>query len=197
MIHAFDRFLQVVKAGQAGKVVPTSYIEVDSVRLATLSEEEKNKSLLFSVIGESLAPEGIHTGFILIATKSGPDFSFSQLEKGDFIILKISDNMENTKEANLKIRKYLTTIDLNAPLEELWDKACSEDDLSIEEGKKDLFKRKYEKALSCISANERKNVLLSITYTSENGREYSFHPNKKFYAKVNAYIDNDNKMVEL
>lgn len=187
--------LKLVKAGQAGKVIPTT-IEVNTQRLENVISELEGRQL-YCISGESLAPEGIHTGDILVVTNIAKDFDVkAKLEYGTFIILQISDkdneDICTSNKSDLKIRKYITTIDITKSDDVLWREIQEIDKFSEGEYLKELFSAKYKKAKERIIEVEQKDVVLSITYTAEHGREYSFHSRKRLCAKVDFYIDKDN-----
>lgn len=91
------------------------------------------------------------------------------------------------------------TIDITRPVDELWEEVQARDSFSYGEAAEKLFKEKYDKAKrdENIPDEDQTEVLLSITYTAEHGREYSFHSRKRLCAKVDFYIDNDNKKKEI
>lgn len=188
--------LKLVKAGQAGKVIPTT-IEVNTQRLEKFISELNGKQL-YCISGESLAPEGIHTGDILVATDIAEDYDVNtKLGYGALIILKISgkDNVEDCPldNSDLKIRKYITTIDITRPAKDLWSEVKAIDQFSRGSDLETLFSKKYQKAKEHITEEkDQQCVILSITYTAENGREYSFHSRKRLCAKVEYYIDKEN-----
>lgn len=190
---ALLKSLRLVKAGRAGTVLPTNIREVDSSRWLLYCEDIKDKEL-YCVIGESMSPEGIHTDNILVATKIEENANVAEeLKYGSFIILQIPDKTSET--CGLKMRKYLMTIDITRPVDELWKELQKKDVFSCGDAAKDLFKEKYNKAKrdENIPNDDQKDVLLSITYTAEHGREYSFHSRKRLCAKVDFYIDNNNE----
>lgn len=188
--------LKLVKAGQAGKVIPTT-VEVNTQRLENVISELDGRQL-YCISGESLAPEGIHTGDILVVTDITMDFDVeAKLKYGTFIILRISEknNEDNcvSNKSDLKIRKYIATIDITKSDDVLWKEIQEIDKFSDGEYLKNLFSEKYKKAKErIIETDDQKNVILSITYTAEHGREYSFHSRKRLCAKVDFYIDKDN-----
>lgn len=189
--------LKTVKAGQAGKVIPT-LVDVNIERLSNhlpILGEKK----LFCVIGESLSPEKIHTNNILIADIIPPTYDISDLRCGAFVIFHIpsngeSDNVIDEKNVDLKIRKFIRTLDLTESVEDAWTKVREKDSCAFDLIPTDMFRDKYKKAQQRISDSEKKDVLISITYTAENGREYSFHSRKRLYAKVVSIIDNENEL---
>lgn len=199
--HNFNLYmlfgLKAVKAGQAGKVVP-AFIDVDIERLSnhpSISDEKK----FFCVIGESLAPENIHTNNILIADIITPTYDTSNLEYGAFVIFHIpsngeSENVIDEKNIDLKIRKFIRILDLTENVEDAWAKVREKDPCAFDSTPTEMFRAKYQKAQERISNSEKNNVLISITYTAENGREYSFHSRKRLYAKVVSVIDNNNEI---
>lgn len=87
------------------------------------------------------------------------------------------------------------TIDITRSVDELWEEVQARDSFSYGEAAEKLFKEKYDKAKrdENIPVKDQKNVLLSITYTAEHGREYSFHSRQRLCAKVDFYIDNNNE----
>lgn len=193
--------LKLVKAGRAGTVLPTNTKEVDVARWQKWEPEIRNKQM-YCVIGESMSPEGIHTDNILVASEILPTARVQdELKYGTFIILQIPDEKNTiiaSKKANLKMRKFLMELDIRKSAEELWEEVQSKDRFSCGEDAKKLFIRKHTEALRRISEDdERKDVLLSITYTAEHGREYSFHSRKMLCAKVDFYIDNNNEKQEI
>lgn len=190
---ALLKSLRLVKAGRAGTVLPTNIREVDSSRWLLYCEDIKDKEL-YCVIGESMAPEGIHTDNILVASKIEEKADVATvLTYGSFIILQIPDKTSET--CGLKMRKYLMTIDITRSVEELWKELQKKDVFSCGDDAEKLFKEKYDKAKrdENIPVEDQGNVLLSITYTAEHGREYSFHSRKRLCAKVDFYIDNNNE----
>lgn len=194
---ALLKSLRLVKAGRAGTVLPTNIREVDSSRWLLYCEDIKDKEL-YCVIGESMSPEGIHTDNILVASKIEDNADVAkELTYGSFIILNVPGKTPET--CSLKMRKYLMTIDITKSVDELWKEVQAGDSFSYGEDAENLFKEKYNKAKldENIPDEDQTEVLLSITYTAEHGREYSFHSRKRLCAKVDFYIDNDNKKKEI
>ena len=192
--------LKLVKAGRAGTVLPTNIKEVDVSRWEKWKEYIKNKQL-YCVIGESMSPEGIHTDNILVASEIPPTARVQdELKYGTFIILRIPDEKNSiiaSKKADLKMRKFLMVLNIRRKVEDLWKELQENDPFSCGEDAKTLFNLKYKGALTRIPESEKENVLLSITYTAEHGREYSFHSRKMLCAKVDFYIDNNNEKKEI
>lgn len=193
--------LRAVKAGQAGKVIPTTA----AVNLAILEPflEEIGNDPLYYVSGESQAPEGIHTNDIIWAKKVD-SFSEYALVCGDFIVLRIAkDKMIGSEcDSNLKLRKFIKEFNMlslfdnnnddniiNEHIDSLWENLIKTDSYAQDDTQKQNFKDKL-----CIYINEHSEredftqVLVSVTYTS-NGREFSFHPKKQLESKVKAFID--------
>lgn len=201
---ALFKTIKLVKAGRAGAVLPAEFKDIDTERIKLYLDDIKNTQM-FCVVGESMSPEGIHTDNILFTHEIKIDDDINEiLNQGDFIILRIPDSKDdipaNTSDVlqfvRLKIRKYITTLNLHSSYEELWDKVCAIDDLSKVDDADAIFRTKYEQAICNIPDKEKEEVLLSITYTAEHGREYSFHSRKFLYAKVSFYIDNNNKKID-
>lgn len=185
--------LKAVRAGQAGKVIPCQRVEVDPKRLKGYSASSNEE--FFSIIGESLSPEGIHTDFIIAAELTS---DYKKLKKNDFIILSINNaDKKESSELQLKIRKYIMIIDIKQSKEQLWQDVQKNDVFSCGEDMRQLFGEKYDKIKECISNDSDRKVLLSVTYTKEHGREYSMHSSDRLYAKVTAYIDNEDKVTYL
>lgn len=203
MPQLFSRFLRIVKAGQAGKVMSTSIEEIDDNRLKALEEEQKKNKQFYYVKGESLAAEGIHTGNILVATDVGHNYDTSNPKKGDFIILKISDfdvSQDSDEIDNLKVRKFITCVNLTESTDKLWEHVKEEDNkYHHSEIDKELFCKKCNDARDKMkSRGENLDVVfVSITYTEKNGREFSFHPRRKLYSIVDSCINNQNKVIKL
>lgn len=201
MPQLFRRFLRIVKAGQAGKVMSTSIEEIDGNRLKGIAEEQKKNKQFYYVKGESLAAEGIHTGNILVATDVDQNYDTRNLKKGDFIILKISDfdvSQDSDEIENLKVRKFITCVNLTEPTDALWAYVSEEDKYPHSKVDKELFCKKCNDAKDKMnSRNEKLDVVfVSITYTEENGREYSFHPRRKLYSIVDFYINNQDEVIK-
>lgn len=203
---ALFQSIRLVKAGRAGTVLPAEFKDISAERFRLYSEEI-GKKMMFCVIGESMSPEGIHTDNILIADEiKVDDDANNRLKEGDFIILRIPKHEECTTEAKsvdlldasqLKVRKFITILNLDESYDSIWEKVKNNDKLSkIEEAEK-IFKLKYEQAISRIPKEDKLEVLLSITYTAKYGREYSFHTRKMLYARVVSYIDNNNNLIDL
>ncbi|MBR6517207.1 MAG: hypothetical protein IKT40_10270 [Bacilli bacterium] len=195
--------IALVKAGRAGTILPTNFKEVNADGLQHHLKDVKEDQM-YCVVGESMSPEGIHTDNILVAEKiESKDDVKNILKQGDFVIIRIPKNKDDIvdidlqRTLSLKIRKYITVLDLNVPYEQLWNDVQDVDDLSKIESSKDIFKLKYDQAIKSIPPNDRSEVLLSITYTAEHGREYSFHSRKFLYAKVVFYIDSNKKKIIL
>ncbi len=157
-----------VRAGQAGAVIPTE-VEVNWDQIKDHWPLAQNVQLL-DVIGESMAPENIHTGDILI---SHFITSNEELQYGDYIILHTSDHSQLDKPS-LKLRKFLCVIDITKDIETLWAQVTQKDKGSRGTDLKKLFEEKLKKAQDRLSDEQKKGAILSITYT-EKGREYSFH----------------------
>lgn len=191
--------LRAVKAGQSGKVIPTTA----AVNLEILDEHLNEIGIddaLYYVDGESQAPEGIHTGNILLAHKIVPGANFT-LRCGNFIVLQIAEHKlsASTKDSNLKLRKFIkefnlstfgTSIDSSIK-EKLWEQLLDIDIYAKDSTQKKSFINKLDSFLNKYTAfEERSKVLVSITYTS-NGREYSFHPKTKLESIVKAFFDEE------
>lgn len=196
----FSRFLKIVKAGQAGKVMSTSIMEIDENRLKGLTKEQKDNKQFYYVKGESLAAEGIHTDNILVATDVDQKYDTSNLRKGKFIILKISDldiNQDSEDIENLKVRKFITCVDLAESTDKLWEFVSNTDNYPHTEKDKALFFKKCDDAKNNMKNENTNIVFVSITYTYENGREYSFHPRRKLHSIVDCCINNQNEVINL
>ncbi len=185
-----ENSLKLVKAGEAGKVVPLYKNVEDNFWKSQVFEEysdyrnrEKNKDV-FMVAGESMAQGFVHTGDLLFCslTENSDNIAIYKL-----IVLKVNTNRlkcKNEIDFGFKLRKYIMTIDMNDSLESNWGKLKQVDDLakySVEN--QNLFKTKYQKAYNEIS--NKQNVLVSVTYTNR-GREYSFHEQQDLYAVVDC-----------
>lgn len=191
--------LRAVKAGQSGKVIPTT-AAVNLEILDDYLKEIGNDDALYYVDGESQAPEGIHTGNILLAHKIVHGSSCS-LECGNFIVLRIAEHKlsDSTKDSNLKLRKFVKEFDLStfdSPIdasikESLWEQLLCVDNYAKDSTQKNSFMSKLDIYLTEYATFEgRDKVLVSVTYTS-NGREYSFHPKTKLESIVRAFFDKD------
>lgn len=181
--------LATVRAGQAGAVIPTE-VKVQWDLIKGYLPLDPNDKLL-CVEGESMSPEDIHTGDILI---SHSIISTAELKYGDYIILHTSDD-KNLDKLSLKLRKFLCVVDINKDAETLWNKVSQVDGNRGTELKK-LFEAKLEKAQNRLSGEQKRETILSITYT-EKGREYSFHSIGRLYAKVDAYINSQGEKKDL
>ena len=173
--------LATVRAGQAGAVIPTE-VKVQWDLIKDYLPLGQNDELLY-VEGESMAPEDIHTGDILISHIIN---SADKLQYGDYIILHTSDKKDSDKPS-FKLRKFLCMVDIKRDVETLWDQVTQIDSYRGTELKK-LFEEKLQKAQSRLSVEQKDNTILSITYT-EKGREYSFHSIGRLHAKVDACIN--------
>lgn len=188
--------LRLVKAGRAGAVLPTNCKEVNAERWKAYETELKDRQV-YCVIGESMSPEGIHSDNLLIASRILTSECVEKVLKyGDFIILQIPDNKSVVSaqgNLDLKMRKYLMQLDITQPAEDLWEEVQKKDSLSRGEDAKAIFMEKLNESKKRIPESDCTNILLSITYTAEHGREYSFHSRKMLVAKVIFYIDNNNQ----
>lgn len=189
-VNRFDK-LKVVKAGEAGKVLPL-HKEIDkhwwdSLNMSSHDDDYFNEvggKDIFVVIGESMAPEYIHTGDLLfVSIKKQCD----SLKERDLIVLKIDKNrcrQEHDLDCELgyKLRMFLLTINLNDSYETILNNLMNVDDeAKYSEDSKNVFEEKYKKAIREIKKKE--NVIISVTYT-ERGRMYSFHEADSLYAIV-------------
>lgn len=182
--------LKYVKAGKAGKIISLSqkvaddFLSQDSLK--NLEDyfvgEHKGKDT-FMVVGESMAPEGIHTGDLLFVSS----YESRDLKNGDLVVLRIDvQRMERLFGAEMdlgyKLRKFLMIVDMTKDWNDSFEgvKDVDEESRFMPEAA-DCFKKKYEKAIKEIGRCSE--ALLSVTYT-EKGRDYSFHCVKDLYAKV-------------
>lgn len=182
--------LATVRAGQAGAVIQTE-VKVQWDRIKNYLPLGPNDTLLW-VEGESMAPEDIHTGDVLISHTID---SANELKYGDYIILHTSDN-KSMEGLSLKLRKFLCSVDINnKDAETLWNQVTQIDGNRGTELKK-LFEEKLRTAQDNLSNEQKENTILSITYT-EKGREYSFHSIGRLYAKVDACINSQGEKKDL
>lgn len=191
--------LKYVKAGKAGKIIALSQkVAEDFFNQASLNGlkeyfDGRNIGMdTFMVVGESMAPEGVHTGDLLFVTQTDEE----DLKYGSLIVLKIdvhrmSKLLGAEMDLGYKLRKYLMTIDLVKTWNDAFEKVKEMDEESRFLPNADAcFKKKYEAALKEIGRN--KDVLLSVTYTDK-GRDYSFHGIDDLYAKVDMVYRKDQK----
>ena len=185
-----ENSLKLVKAGEAGKVVPL-YENVEenfwnSPVFANYDDyyhKIDNKDV-FMVAGESMAQGFVHTGDLLFCSLAE---NIDWIATYKLIVLKVNRNRlkcKNEIDFGFKLRKYVMTIDMNDGLEANLENLKQVDDLakySLEN--QGLFKTKYKKANNEIIAKE--NVLVSVTYTNR-GREYSFHEQQDLHAIVDC-----------
>lgn len=185
-----ENSLKLVKAGEAGKVVPL-YENVEenfwnSPVFANYNDychRIGNKDV-FMVAGESMAQGFVHTGDLLFCSLAE---NIDWIATYKLIVLKVNRNRlkcKNEIDFGFKLRKYVMTIDMNDGLEANLENLKQVDDLakySLEN--QGLFKTKYKKANNEIIAKE--NVLVSVTYTNR-GREYSFHEQQDLHAIVDC-----------
>lgn len=185
-----ENSLKLVKAGEAGKVVPL-YENVEgnfwnSPVFANYDDyyHKKDNKDVFMVAGESMAQGFVHTGDLLFCSLAE---NVVRLDPYKLIVLKVNSNRlkcKNEINFGFKLRKYIMTIDMNNSLEFNLNNLKQVDDMakySVEN--QDSFKDKYQKAYNEIIAKE--NVLVSVTYTNR-GREYSFHEQQDLHAIVDC-----------
>ena len=193
-IHTNIHTLKYVKAGEACKVIPLvsdvsekSLVEIWQKHKEYLDESDSAKSI-FMVIGESMAPEGVHTNDLLLVSHCEKE----ALCEGQLIVLKIDEERQRKRMAwwsgkeqlGYKMRKYIATLDLNENDEAIKNLVKSKDEyLKLLPEYEGFFDEKLKQATKEIAKDAWNNVLLSITY-SVKGREYSFHPEKDLYGKV-------------
>lgn len=197
--------LRYVKAGQAGKVLTLTSQDISNKEFTeeTLELINVHDGDMFIVIGESMAPEFIHTGNILLVEACD---SF-ELSYGDFVILEVDGKQQNflskvlTGNCNFgyKLRKFISVLDISSDADSLFEKSCM---IDIEtnfdkEQNKAVFFDKLVKARARIPKEEYAKVLLSVTYT-ETGRDFSFHASRDLCAKVTHVLckNKEGKYVE-
>lgn len=185
-------WFNLVKAGEAGKILPLSQHVEDGFWGAPVfndySDYRNNKDKhVFMVAGESMSPGFVHTGDLLFCSLVEND---KDLETYKLIVLKVDSSrlkLKNEIDFGFKLRKYIMTIDMNEGLESNLEKLKDVDEearySSIED--QELFKSKYQKAFNEI--NNKGHVLVSVTYTHL-GREYSFHDSQDLYAVVDKVL---------
>lgn len=185
-----ENSLKLVKAGEAGKVVPL-YENVGEnfwkspvfTNYDDYCQRRENKDV-FMVAGESMAQGFVHTGDLLFCSLVE---NINRIVPYKLIVLKVNSNRlkcKNEIDFGFKLRKYIMTIDMNDSLKSNLEKLKQVDELakySVENQK--LFEDKYQKAYNEIIAKE--NVLVSVTYTNR-GREYSFHERQDLHAIVDC-----------
>lgn len=185
-----ENSLKLVKAGEAGKVVPLYENVEDNFWTSLVFEgysdywSRKENKDVFMVVGESMAQGFVHTGDLLFCSLTE---NIDELAPYKLIVLKVNSNRlkcKNEIDFGFKLRKYIMTIDMNDSLESNLDKLKQEDDLAkYSVANQNLFEDKYKKAYYEII--NKGNVLVSVTYTNR-GREYSFHEQQDLHAVVDC-----------
>jgi hypothetical protein len=207
-VHTNIHTLKYVKAGEAGKVIPLvsdiSEASLKNVRKRHedyLAESDGAKSV-FMVIGESMAPEGVHTHDLLLVSRCEEEV----LCEGDLIVLNINKERQKRRmnwlpgkePLGYKMRKYIISVNLHDSVNRVKEQVRSKDEyLKLLPEYEELFDRKWKQATKEIEQDLWGSVLLSITY-SVKGREYSFHPESDLFGKVDyLYSRNDEGIYDL
>ena len=173
----------LVAAGDPTKIAPIAETDENLPRSFFVDSNEYKMSdfFVFQVSGNSMCPQGVENGDLLIAKKID---GTNDLHTGDFLIIEVDESIDTGKTLvyKYKLRRFLLTTN-NEAIDALIGRLKEVSPEMYLDKYQTRFREKYKVA---IARYPNKELVVSTTYR-EGAIDYSFHSSEFLRYRVVFY----------